>query len=62
MRYKEKAKRKLYVKKEEPPTTTNKYKVRVRGLLVSSFEIGVPPLSAKHRRFAGVVSYDEKGK
>lgn len=62
VRYKEKAKRKLYVEKEEPLTTTNKYGVQVRGLPVSSSEIGVSSLSAKRCRSSGGVSNDEKDK
>lgn len=62
VRYKEKAKRKLYVEEEVSPPMTNKYGVQIRGLPVSSSEIGVPPPFAKPRRFKVEVSPEEKGK
>lgn len=62
VRYKEKTNRKLYVEEEVPLPTTNKYGVWIRGLPVSSYEIGVPPPSAKRKPSRVGVSTEEKGK
>lgn len=62
VRYKEKAKRKLYVEEEVPPPTMNEYGVRIRGLPVLSSKIKVPPPSAKRRRSGVGASTKEKDK
>lgn len=62
VRYKENAKRKLYVEEEVPPSTMNKYGIWVQSLPISSTDTGVPSPTAKQRRSGGGVSTEEKGK
>lgn len=71
VRYKDKAKRKLYIKKEAPLSVTNKYGVRFCGLPAlneenevppPNKEIGVPSPSAKQRHFGVELSVELKGK
>lgn len=45
VRYKEKAKQKLHVEVKLPSLSTNKYGVRVGGMLGNKCEVGMPPSS-----------------
>lgn len=62
VRLKEKVKRKLHVKEDDPPSITNKYGVCFKGLSIPKEEFSVPRTSTKIISFSASYAIEEKGK